>query len=129
MSDDEASGDDRIAEDAYAAEFAEDDLDYTGGSKKRKVQQPAWCRYETLKFDTADKLQKLKDLFGPYAKTVQEGLPKTYSCCLLLSDTQREQATIVERFEDKLSYLVDHKAVSSCLGPTGRLPARTLTRR
>ena len=60
MSDDEAQGDQKTDEDAYAAELADEDDDYDGTvAKKAKVAaKPAWCLVVTLTFDEVEKVKK-----------------------------------------------------------------------
>ena len=113
MSDDEAGGEDKKLEDAYAAELADEDDDYDGAVKRAKVEKPAWCLVVKLTFDSAEKVQKLKDLFEPYAKWIKENEPGTLSYSLIASDSDPLQVMIFERYADKLdSYLVKHKQSS-----------------
>jgi len=112
MSDDEAEGDEKKMEDAYAAELADDDDDYDGSVKRQKMAptKPAWCLVVRLTFDNATKVQKLKDIFEPYALWIKENEPETLSYSLIISDKDPLQATIFERYKDRLeSYLVKHK--------------------
>ena len=112
MSDDEAQGDQKTDEDAYAAELADEDDDYDGTvAKKAKVAaKPAWCLVVTLTFDEVEKVKKLKELFDPYAEWIKANEPGTLSYSLILSDKNPLQVTVFERYGDRLEhYLVKHK--------------------
>jgi len=110
MSDDEAEGADKKLEDAYAAELNDDDDDYDGAVKRAKVVKPAWCLVTKLTFDSPEKVQKLKEIFEPYAGWIKANEPGTLSYSLVTSDKDPLQVMLFERYADRLdSYLVKHK--------------------
>ena len=105
-SEDEADGELKKAEDAYANEFADDDDYGSGAPKKQKVQiekpsNPGWCLLVKLKFKDMGRVMKLKDLFGPFAAYVKKNEPNTLSYSLIFSDSDPLSCTIFERFTDR----------------------------
>jgi hypothetical protein len=77
MSDDEADAAGAAMANAYAAEFEEEDSDYTAlGPPKKKAKtrgklseeagKQAWCLVVKLKFGDMSKIMKLKELFEDY---------------------------------------------------------------
>ena len=110
MSDDEAEGADKKLEDAYAAELADDGDDYDGAVKRAKVVKPIWCLVTKLAFDSPEKVQKLKEVFEPYAAWIKANEPGTLSYSLVTSDKDPLRVMMIERYSDRLdSYLVKHK--------------------
>mmetsp|Transcript_31668 Transcript_31668/g.82773 ORF Transcript_31668/g.82773 Transcript_31668/m.82773 type:complete len:159 (-) Transcript_31668:430-906(-) len=112
MSDDEADAAGAALANAYAAEFEEEDNDYstvdrpkkkakTYGKLKEEAGTQCWCLVVKLKFKDYSKIIKLKDLFEPYAAWIRENEPTTLAYQLLTSDKDPLSVMIMERYADK----------------------------
>ena len=130
MSDDEADAKGAAEADAYAAEFA-GDSDYdesvfakptlappaaSTGKRPREEEPTPWSLIVKLRFDSEQKVSKLKEIFETLATYIKASEPTTLAYELLLSDKDPLVATIFERYADKeKAYAEVHKSSSQFL--------------
>lgn len=114
-SDEETDEKTKKLEDAYAAEFEEDDYGMAapGKRKREEIEKPAnpgWCLLVQLKFKDMGRVMKVKDLVGKYAAWIKKNEPTTLSYSLIFSDKDPLTCTLFERYTDKPNaYLKVHK--------------------
>ena len=111
MSDDEAQGEGKKLEDAYAAELNDDDgFDEPSAKKAKSVAKPVWALFVKLTFSSADKVEACKKLVSEYAQWMKENEPSTLSYQLMQSDKDPLQVCILERYADtSYAYAIAHK--------------------